>query len=57
MAPHLAANQKNESTATAESGRGMFVTNTEFQLIFGNVRNWTAPECYKDVHGVRRRFE
>jgi hypothetical protein len=39
MAIHLAANQKNESTTTAESGQGMFVTNTEFQLNFGNVRN------------------
>jgi hypothetical protein len=30
---------KNESTATVDSGWGMFVTNMESQLIFGNVRD------------------
>jgi hypothetical protein len=35
----LATDPENEPTATAESGRGMFVMNMKFQLIFGNVRN------------------
>jgi hypothetical protein len=40
--------QENESTATAESGRGTCATLTkmEFQLIFGNVRNRTGLACY-----------